>query len=97
MHLITLPAEAKLQIYEELLACRSIFLHTTPIRRSSITDLEWCPHFLPSFSGFGGPEGLPILYGNHQFYRAFLFRVVENLRALVGPENFSHIKHLIIG
>jgi hypothetical protein len=98
MHLITLPAEVRLQIYEELL-CLPVnnFLHTTLVRWSSVADLEWRLRFLPSFPRLCSREGLPILYGNHRFHCVFLFGGVENLRALVGPENLSHIKHLIIG
>ena len=97
-----LPTEVRLQIYEELLACPSTIveyvprkIRTTKSRFQIKTASPLSPQLLRVCRQIRR-EGLPILYGNHQFNCDFSARSIGKLRAQIGLKNFGYIKHLIV-
>ena len=103
MNLLQLPTETRLRIFEELLAYPSAIVvsvpHTLPTQNSrfkirtvrplSPQLLRVCRQTLL--------EGRRVLYGSHRFNCAFSVLGIGKLRAQIGPLNFGHVKHLIIG
>lgn len=103
MHLLKLPIEIRLRIYDELLACESAVVESVPHRMSTVksrfqirTAHPLAPQLLRLCHQIHF-EARPVLYGSHQFNCAFSILGIEKLRAQIGPTNFGYVKHLIIG
>jgi hypothetical protein len=101
MHLLKLPIEIRLRIYEELLACPSAVVESVPHRISTIkfrfqirTVRPLSPQLLRVCRQIH-LEARRVLYSSHQFNCAFSILGIGKLRAQIGPTNFGHIKHII--
>jgi len=103
MHLLKLPTEIRLRIYDELLARPSTVVESVPHKISTIkfrfqirTAHPLSPQLLRICRQIH-LEARRVLYGSHLFNCAFSSLGIEKLRAQIGSTNFGYIKHLTIG